>query len=142
MSLYIPYLYHWSPVSARANIAKRGLLARTPTAVAGRPQMWQAPGHHLTDDELFSAPAVRLGTSPGMAWRLSAAFEPKGSVFDLWEVDIAREDECHPRAIIGWELDEVAVLNDIPVSRIWWVGARVVGARRLRNRPGTFALPN
>lgn len=140
MTLWVPVLYHWSPIEARANIVKRGLLARTPTHVAGRPYQWKKPGHHLFDDDSESVKAVRLGVSPSVAWRLSACFAERGRVFDLWEVDLSSDDEVHPRAVMGYELDEVAVLNDIPRTRIWWGGSRVVGARRLRSNPDQFAI--
>lgn len=132
MTLVLPAGYHWSPQRCRKNITKRGLRPTTPTAVWVRPfRPGQIIGHHEADLPDQTLLAVCLGTSPSTAWALSGALTAeRGETWDLWEVEIAEDDEVHYRPTVGHDLDELRVVNAIPRRQLWLVGHRTVGARR------------
>lgn len=122
-------LYHWSPSTAGRGILRHGLRPRTETVVAGHPVPPNL-GHYVSEDEAETYRAVCLGTTPAAAWALSGMFSAEpGQVWDLWEVNLADDDEVHIRTEYGPEMFEVRVLGSIPKSRCWFVGSRAVPAR-------------
>jgi hypothetical protein len=60
-------LYHWSLISRRKQILKRGL----------------CPGSKSRDHE-WNAPYICFAASPSMAWALSAGMSNKEQQWDLW----------------------------------------------------------
>lgn len=129
MTLLILTGYHWSPVACRAKIRRRGLRPATETAVWTRPVPAGTRGHFYEEDGAETVLAVCLGTTPSTAWALSGAITAdRGSEWDLWEVELAEEDEVHFRPEAGGRLDELRVVNRIPKSRVWHVGVRTVAS--------------
>lgn len=139
MSLVLPDMYHWSPIEARAGILRRGLLPRTYTAIASHP--WKPgevkDGHYLTDIVDETVRAVCLSATARTAWCYSGALNAeRGSVWDLWEVRLASDDdEIHVQPFLGYIMNEVRVVNRIPKSRVWHVATRTVGARKVKGNP-------
>lgn len=129
----MPVLFHWSPASARANIRKRGLRPTCPTAVWMRPDR---PGEIVGHGQV-AAPedpilTVCFGTTPLTAWALSGALSAeRGEVWDLWSAAIDEDDEVHYRPHFSELLDEVRIANHIPAARLWFVGSRLMGHRRM-----------
>lgn len=133
MSQPLGELYHWSSSIRRKNIRKRGLRPTTPTAVWMRPDRpGEIIGHGFVDLPEESILAVCLGTTPLTAWALSGAHSAeRGDVWDLWQVLPDDEDEVHYRPHFGTSLDEVRIANLIQPGRLWFVGSRLVGHRRM-----------
>lgn len=125
----LPPLYHWSPLSARAGIVRRGLKPTCATSCSMMPPGDDHRGmHYDEDDEVFTFKAVCLGTSPIHAWALSGDISAEyGEAWDLWEVRLDDQDRVFPHATIGGVLDEIRVANVIPKTRVLWVGERLHG---------------
>ena len=126
MTLYLPDLYHWSPERHRSSIVRRGLRPSTPTAVWERPlKPGELVGHRTEDLPEDSLLAVCFGTTPSTAWAYSGALSAqRGETWDLWQIELAADDEVHFRSTWGNRFDEVRIVNPIPRSRCWFVGSR------------------
>lgn len=137
MTIELHPLYHWSPLEARAGIIRHGLKPRTYTAIAKHPfPKSTKTGHHRTQVVDETIVTVCLGTTARTAWRYSGGIHAeRGSVWDLWEVNVEYEDEVHVEPLWGDRLAEIRVANRIPKSRVWHVGTRTVGARRVFANP-------
>lgn len=107
--------YHWSPRARRKQIVRLGLV----------------PGKRPTVGSISTVtdgkPMICLGTDPLWAWRLSAAmrYAPRGE-WDLWQVDLAREDAVYVMPHWGPHVVEVRVANRVPKSRVHWLAERSV----------------
>lgn len=110
---------------------KRGLRPSTPTHVERFADVGKGPRRLLPSLGCDTAKAVCLGTSPSHAWGLCGAiWGERGSTWDLWQVNLEEGDKVITMpSDAGHRLGEVRVLNRIPKSRAWLVGARTVGAQ-------------
>lgn len=116
MSERLGALYHWSPVSRRKQILRKGLRPFQRATVS-------------TGDDGFRQPHVCLGTTPSAAWAVSGDMGWTKHIveWDLWQVRLAETDEVHFMSIWGDQIEEVQVRNRILKSQIWMVGTRTRG---------------
>lgn len=111
----IPPLYHWSPVERRKEIRSEGIKPYSMPTV-------------MSDPKLHS-PYTCFSSTPSQAWGLSGDFTigRDGGVFeqwDLWQINLAENDEVHIRPEFGPTIQEFKVYTVIPADRVWWVGVR------------------
>lgn len=103
-------LFHWSPTTRRERIERDGL---------------QVDSEPVCHSARFAV--VCVSQSPSQAWALSAGvFGRPGQRWDCWQVTLDGEDELEVVPFQGNRIAELRVRNDIPVSRLWRVGARRV----------------
>jgi hypothetical protein len=103
-------LFHWSPAARRPGILRYGL------RVNEQPTCDTVPWDR-----------VCCCMSPSHAWALSAAmFGNIGEEWDLWQVQLDKNDDVRPECFTGNVIGEIRVHNAIPRSRIWYVGSRHV----------------
>lgn len=110
-------LYHWSPVTRRAGIEKRGL-------VVGE--------EHVAHTAGWNARYLCFSNSPSLAWTLSGDFCAQPIEWDLWMV----WSSCIPGPIYrrtdhqGLNPAEFRTYVNIPKEFPWRVGSRTYDGRR------------
>lgn len=100
-------LYHWSPASRHYEIKDQGLVPGSTPTVASVPLDY-----------------VCLGFSPSGAWAISGQTYPDVVAWDLWQVQLADDDNVTVRPEFGPVLCELMVHNKIGPDRMWWVARR------------------
>jgi hypothetical protein len=80
----------------------------------------------VNGNQIVGWPYICLGTTPSAAWGLSGDMDWVSEVeeWDLWQVNLAENDEVHIRPDFGWDVKEVRVHNAIGSDRVWWVATR------------------
>ena len=109
-------LFHWSPVSRRKSIERQGL--RTGKPHAAHSEGWQA------DYLCFAA-------SPSLAWGLSAKAINRPGDWDLWMTWSNGFEK--PLKRVRWEgleVKEYRTKENVPKSRLWYVGTRHCDPRK------------
>lgn len=106
-------LFHWAPVTRRSSIASEGLRIKQEPTCDSIP--WDR---------------VCASLSPSHAWAHSAGMVGRvRSRWDLWQIQLAVEDQVQVQPFYGNVIGEIRIHNDIPPMRLWMVGSRVVEAR-------------
>lgn len=112
--MYLPPLFHWSPLERRERIRAEGLRPYTdPTLTSAEGAEWA-----------MGCGVICFGTTPSAAWGLSGMLVEGIETWDLWQVNLEDSDEVHIRAEFGPRIKEVRVRNPIAADRLWWVGER------------------
>lgn len=98
-------LYHWSPISRRKQILKKGL----------------CPGSKSRCGQ-WHPPYICFSDSPSFAWGASAVFSRESGEWDLWMVWTDRLEGYEK--LPGNKPAEYRVYHRIPKRDIWFVGTR------------------
>jgi hypothetical protein len=116
MYLTLPPLYHWSPLKRHEAIRSQGLQPYSPPPVDEENWPGFARGFGC----------ICLGLTPSSAWGLSGDMDHMSEIeeWDLWQVNLADNDEVRVRAEYGPQIKEIRVFNPIPPDRLWWVATR------------------
>lgn len=120
----LPALFHWSPRDRYHEIMTSGLkpFSEPVTSTA-----------NLENGNVIAGwPYICFGTTPSAAWGLSGDMSWASEIeeWDLWQVNLAENDEVHVRPDFGWDIKEVRVHNAIGPDRVWWVATRTAPVAR------------
>lgn len=110
-------LFHWSPVSRRKQIERRGL----------------CPGSRSRCGE-WRPPYICFSRSPSLAWALSAMFSDGPGAWDLWMMWSSVPDGFEKLSTDGsGKPTEYRVYERVYKRDLWHVGTRTFRPRKKQN---------